>query len=159
MWKHSLNPLGDWENKCSRRYYTQQSWFRFLEHLFSALETQVPTEIIYHNTGLQLPSSALKTICGTKSGKCLLFACTPLDKGCFCCHQVTAVVVVESRENFWKWIVRPGYNIWQIQSVWKMWDQKHILWKFSLNTFWWNQQGSWEQFLFPPPVMGQRLFI
>lgn len=74
---------------------------------------KIPIEIIHHNTGLELPSSALWTICGTRSGKCLLFAYTPLDKGCFCCHQLTAVV--ESRENLWK---RPGYNIWQIQSVW-----------------------------------------
>lgn len=118
----------------------------------------VCTEITHHNTGLELPSSALRTICGTKIGKCLLFAWTLLDRGCSCCHQATAVGVVETRENFWTWIVRPGCNIWQIQSVWKMWDHRHILCKFSLNSFWWNGQGSGEQFVFPPPVTGQRLF-
>lgn len=97
----------------------------------SQLWKQNPTEIIHHNTELELPSSALRTICGTKSGKCLLFAYAPLDRGCFCCHQVTAIGVAESKESLWKWIVRPGYNIWQIQSMWKMWDHKHILWKFS----------------------------
>lgn len=114
---------------------------------------KIPIEIIHHNTGLELPSSALWTICGTKSGKCLLFAYTPLDKGCFCCHQLTAVV--ESRENLWK---RPGYNIWQIQSVWTYETTSTFCGSSLLTLFGEMDKDLGSNFSFTS-VMGQRLFL
>lgn len=92
---------------------TQQSWLRLLEHLFSALETQDS----YRNNPSQhrvgAPQLSSLNHLWYKKWEMSSLCITPLDKGCFCCHQLTAVV--ESRENLWK---RPGYNIWQIQSVW-----------------------------------------
>lgn len=56
VWKHCLNPLSDWENKCLRRYSAILTQISGAPALVSFGIPEIPTEIIHHNTGLDSPA-------------------------------------------------------------------------------------------------------